>query len=501
MTAVWPFGRRDGAARGRWVRRVVAIVAVAGLAAVGSVAPAFAGSTSTLTSASITSTWVRTLGLHRLPWFGSPGVAIINGRQAVISGDRTGNIYAYYIDDGSTVPGWPYRGPASVMSTPSVETNPDGSARLIFVGLGESPTPGVGGLLALRPNGTKAWYRQVRSRPYSKGGFAGMMSSAATGPLESGGDVIGGQMGQMQYAFNGATGNVLSGWPWFQADTNFSTPALADLKHNGHDYVIEGGDSTAGMSIGGRYTQGGHIRVLRPTGHAGSRSLASGLACQYNTNQVVQSSPAVGPFLAGGALGIVSGTGRYFSGASDTNKVIAVTTSCKLAWKSTLNGDTGSSPAIADVNGDGSLDVVEISHTGTVYALRGTDGSKLWTRSVGNPTYSSVVTFPDPFFDGVGIPKQYIIASTGVGAFVLDGSDGQIVATIASHQIQLRSAATVTVDGPGLLGITITGLKSSTLEGVVAHYTVPVASNDANLKAAWPMFHHDPQLRGVFTTG
>ena len=58
-----------------------------------------------------------------------------------------------------------------------------------------------------------------------------------------------------------------------------------------------------------------------------------GLICQYNINQNIdRSSPAVGQFLAGGAVGIVIGDGSFYSGASDSNKVFAINTGCGLAW-------------------------------------------------------------------------------------------------------------------------------------------------------------------------
>ncbi len=96
--------------------------------------------------------------------------------------------------------------------------------------------------------------------------------------------------GRLEDELRASTGAVLPGFPWFEADSNFSTPALADLYGNGQTEIIEGGDSTAGLAEGVQYQNGGHVRVLSQTG---------GLVCEHNTNQVVQSSPAVGEFLSG----------------------------------------------------------------------------------------------------------------------------------------------------------------------------------------------------------
>ena len=64
------------------------------------------------------------------------------------------------------------------------------------------------------------------------------------------------------------------------------------------------------MAYGVTYTAGGHLRVLGPGGN---------LICDHDTNQTVDSSPAVGNFLAGGQTGIAFGTGSFYAGASDSN--------------------------------------------------------------------------------------------------------------------------------------------------------------------------------------
>jgi hypothetical protein len=80
-----------------------------------------------------------------------------------------------------------------------------------------------------------------------------------------------------------------------------------------------GGDQTAGLGAGQTYTNGGHLRILTAQGNQ---------ICRADTNQVVDSSPAVGGFLAGGATGIVVGTGSYYPGVSDTDTLKAYNTHC-----------------------------------------------------------------------------------------------------------------------------------------------------------------------------
>ena len=69
--------------------------------------------------------------------------------------------------------------------------------------------------------------------------------------------------------------------------------------------------SSNGFAYGKHYSDGGHLRIYNNHG---------GLICAANTNEEVDSSPAVGPVLAGKAYGIAVGTGTFFSGVSDEER-------------------------------------------------------------------------------------------------------------------------------------------------------------------------------------
>ena len=142
--------------------------------------------------------------------------------------------------------------------------------------------------------------------------------------------------------------------------------------------------------MGQSYPQGGHVRVM---------SSGGALMYDYPTNQEVDSSPAIGAFLPGGADGIVIGTGSHFPGASDTDTLKALTVRLGLVWSDTLDGLTGSSPALGDFSGDGQLDVAEGADTGTsgsVWVLNGATGAPYGTRPspAGSSARSSPPTCP-----------------------------------------------------------------------------------------------------------
>ena len=463
------------------IRRYIAVCAIGALALapLAGLSPASAAVTQTAVL-NTTPTWSHTENDSNQPvWFGSPGVATLGGRLAVVLGTEQGAIYAYNVDDGSTVPGWPAKVADPIFSTPASGTV-NGSTE-VFVGVGTSAAPRKGGYLALTETGKQAWY----STP------DGDMSSMAFGPIQTQADVVGASMSQHQYAINAATGHTLKGFPWFEADTNFSSPALANLGGDGHDEIIEGGDSTHGLAHNYTYTNGGHIRILSHTGMSGHQYPTQALQCQYNTTQVVQSSPAVGGFLKGGKTGIVVGTGDFYKNASDNDKVIAVNTACHKVWSRTLGGSSHPSPALADVNGDGTLDVIANSNAGDVWALNGADGSVIWKTQVPKTTYGGATTFQVP-----GQNYQDVLIASTHGLYVLDGRNGDILQQLAGN-VAMRNSATVTADPDGSIGVTIAGIVSGS-RTQIEHFVVAGSSGVTTVQTtgAWPMFHHDPQLTG-----
>ncbi|HZU78696.1 MAG TPA: hypothetical protein VE991_02170, partial [Acidimicrobiales bacterium] len=294
----------------------------------------------------------------------SPMVATLDaGGPAAVVADRSGNVFAFHLADGSAVPGWPANdGDIPIDSTPSVLTGPGGTATL-YLGLGNAAEPQAGGYLALQANGRPLWFTPVVDPASDNEPAAGVQASLTVAPFGGRPGVVAGSLDQEQDALDAATGGLERGWPFFTADSVFSTASVADLYGIGTPQIVEGGAQTAGFGLGKHYQQGGHVRILTTEG---------GLVCEALTDQTVDSSPALGPILGSGAPGIVTGTGAFFSGAADSDTVRAYDTHCRLAWSTPVNGFTTSSPAVADVLGTGHFDVVEGTDTGasgSVYVL------------------------------------------------------------------------------------------------------------------------------------
>jgi hypothetical protein len=437
----------------------------------------------------------------------SPNVAVLRGVRAVIVGDRAGYLYGFSLANGRAIRGWPAstRG-IPIDATPSVapldSRSPDDT---VFVGVGDAATPHEGGYEAFNPDGTRRWYIKVRNpvTDLAAKATSAVRASLAVGDLQGSTDVVAPSVGQEEYAINAATGKTLRGFPWFTSDSGFTTPALADLYGNGRTVIVEGGSQTAGLANWVQYGQGGHLRVIAGTGTAGTASPTGGLMCEYNANQVVESSPAVGPFLAGASVGIVVGTGTYFRRAPDTDKLLAFGTHCNLVWQASLDGSTSSSPALAEVSGNGTFAVLEGTDNehggGSVYALAGSTGRVLWRQQVKGEVIGSVVTADLNGGDQASADQasgdQFVVVPTTDRAEILDGRNGHLLA-ILERGIGLQNSPLVTDDPNGRVGITVAGYDAHD-QGVIEHFELlGFGGSYVDDFGAWPMFHHDPQLTG-----
>ncbi len=417
----------------------------------------------------------------------SPVVANLDAAgPAVVVGDRSGYLYAYHLAGGAPVQGWPvFDGGPPIDSTPSVA--PVGGATLdsVFVGTGNAQHPDIGGYAAYGPNGQPLWHTPVTDPASDNHPAAGVQASLTVANLQGSTDVFAGSLDQESYALNASNGSVLPGWPFFSADSVFSTAATGDLYGTGQQELVIGGASSAGSALGLSYSQGGHLRVLNSQGAQ---------IYDYDSTQEIDSSPAIGDFLAGGAPGIAVGTGSFYAGASDTDTIKAFTTRLGLVWSETLDGLTNSSPALAAVQGGTQLDVVEgtgTGNSGSVWVLNGANGATVWHQPVVGRVIGSVVAA-----DLTGADYQDFLVPTIHGVEVLDGRTGARVAVLGAS-LGFQNSPLVTDDPNGTIGITIAGYNGAN-EGVVQHYEIP-GSNGALAVGAgsWPMFHHDPGLSGA----
>ncbi len=437
-------------------------------------------------------------------------------------GDRQGNIYAFGLADGtvpsaawgtstgashvgsgggcnSTSSGTPMSPSQEGISVPSSDAPIDSTASVnpitndLYFGAGNAAEPGLGGYYSYGPAGNFLWNQVVTNPPTDPLKDVGVQASPSLAEGDS--LVEAGSLGQMTYALNSANGIPATNWPQFSADSVFSTAAVGDLYGSGTDDFVVGGASSSGFAYGTHYADGGHLRIYNVRG---------GLICSANPNEEVDSSPAVGPILAGGAYGIATGTGTYWAGASDENTLKVYDTKCNQVWSDQLNGSTGGSPALANLQGNG-LDVVEGTGGATVYAVNASNGSTIWHTNVLGKVLGSVTTA-----DFTGQGYQDVVVPTTLGVEILDGKTGDIVADFddgsgnggvpAGEVYGFQNAPLITADPNGTIGITVAGyfaLVGGGVQGIVQHFEVSATSGTRVGEAGgWPQFHHDAQLSG-----
>ena len=460
------------------------------------------------------------------------------GVPSVEVGDREGDLYAAALQSGTPLPGW-----ASTTSSPGIGNGqgcedstgggtpkgPSGGTLLLngttvpgsppidstasvgptngalYFGAGNAAVPGLGGYYAYSGNGTLAWNQVVTNPATDTQNDVGVQASLSVG--DGGAVVEGGSLGQMTYGLNAANGAPAPGWPQFSADSVFSTAAVGDLYGTGTDDFVSGGASSQGFALGKNYSNGGQLRIFNDHG---------GLICHANTSEQIDSSPAIGPILPGGAYGIATGTGSFWGVTRglqpDDNTVKVFDSDCNQVWSASLNGYTGGSPALADVEGNGQLAVVEGTQAGTVYALNAANGSVLWQKDVLGPVYGSVTTA------NLGQGYQDVIVPTISGVEILDGQTGTEVAHFddgsggggvpAGETYGFQNAPLVTADPGGSIGITVAGYFAicpgpcADVQGIIQHFEVSGSSGgQVNAPGGWPQFHHDAQLTGFVGGG
>ena len=272
---------------------------------------------------------------------------------------------------------------SSINSAPSVaDIDGDGDVEIVVSFGGEALDPqGNGGVRAFDHNGNVLWtfytYDYYDPHPQTDGVF----STPALCDVDNDGDleIAFGAWDQRIYLLDHRGQSLWNDlhWDWadsgrgyINADTVWSSPACADFNGDGEQEIVIGADISDGgiMPDGTPGFQGGFVYVFDRFGNVLARR---------DMPEAIYSSPAIADLDNDGKLEIVIGTGLFWwnmHGRTETryvyvfrsnnlfNSSLHYSDPAKLpyapGWPQPTAYPGMSSPAIADLDGDGDLEII-----------------------------------------------------------------------------------------------------------------------------------------------
>lgn len=445
---------------------------------------------------------------------------------------------------------WERQVEGHINSSPAVgDINGDGFPEIV-VGLGAENEPQLpGGVVAYDRNGNRLWKVTTLDRIGGGSGNSqpngladGVFASPSIADVNNDGipEVIFGSWDMRMYVVKGTDGSPLLGsgsnpyndWPAEMLDTIWSSPAIADLNGDGKLEFAYGGDISynpaAGTNNGGLVRVFNHDFVNGPTPFPGFNTLygtiCGGSGCPTNighygkyVDQSLQSSPAIGDINNDGKLETVIGSGRAFDTLTYGHWVKVYDNQGNLLRTLTTDGVVFGSPALADINGDGYLDIIVGTERlnqgnpppGTLYAWSGRDFSLLWSMAPKNVvgqnlliTSSPIVANIDPANSGpeilFGLGPEITVVSASGQQLTADNTNSTKPTLWVGLSPIGNSPAVADIDGDGNLEIVAAGEyypitnQVRNYHGWVVAYRWPNAQgNAAGASLPWSMFRRD----------
>jgi hypothetical protein len=437
------------------------------------------------------------------------------GFAQIIFGTMSGLLYVLQHNPNGTwspAPGWPRQLPSHISSSPAIgDLDGDGIPEIV-VGYGSTYFHNLqGGAAAFKRDGTLMW--QFLTAANLGWTHAPVVGTPAIGDVDGDGkaEVAFGSFDQQIYLLDGATGQTKPGWPVNAWDTVYSSATLYDIDGDGLPDIIIGTDATA-QGPPANTPNGGCLRVLRYDG-----TYVTGFPkC---IDQVIASSPVVADIDGDGRPEIIFGTGTFWGSNGNPGNPAHVVYAWHCdgtpvaGWPVAVDGQVHTTPAIADLNGDGHLEVIVTddnsgpSGTFHLYVFKG-DGTLLWSAQPKDFTGNTLSLSEPVVADVLGDSHLEVLVPTNSEAAVFDHNGNQLTQGGPPYTNQKISFNTPTA----LWGVAVGDLETDHADGkievvavsgtpwpnptdVVVNVWNPVASDNP---PPWGMFRRSSDRNGIF---
>ena len=337
--------------------------------------------------------------------------------------------------------------------------------------------------------------------PAFNGALEGIFSTPALGYIDGDTqlDAVTSTWGQLLDAWSGPSATEITADHQWLKDTSWSSPAIGDLNGDGGREIVVGYDCSGTGQLQPCYGHGhgGYITAFNLDG--------SVKWAHYVSNAVVWSSPALADLNGDGAMDVVVGTGLYYTGPEAYKEIAIDGKTGNVMWEAPTQGIPVGSPAIGEIDSSSpGPEVVTMTQGGWLYSWDAngtkryqtcvTDGGNCDSTSATNNGVALADINGDGVVDAITQPEQQLVIANAK-----TGAIEEKDRSVYPHTIFASSSTPTVANINGKATIFVTSRGDSNNNGRDDHDELVVQawqSQSALGAAPWPTFKQN-----MFRTG